>query len=142
MTVFENLPVGATYGSDRGEADCYDDCVRVLTDGLAEGERAGGIAHPAGAQAAGTGSRPGDRAACAAADGAGGLTEHECVSLVGTIKDIHKGTSIIWIEHGYALLVVVERLIVINGQKIEEGEPERVMNSPAAQEIYMGAGVE
>lgn len=76
---------------------------------------------------------------------AGGLTEAECVSLIQTIKDIHKsGVAIIWIEHVvHALLAVVDRLIVIDfGSKIAEGEPEVIMKSPEVQEIYLGIEVD
>ncbi|MGI9399781.1 MAG: ABC transporter ATP-binding protein [Rhizobiaceae bacterium] len=72
---------------------------------------------------------------------AGGLTEAECNSLVGTIREIHStGVTIIWIEHVvHALLAVVERLIVIDfGRKIAEGDPEEIMQSPQVQEIYLG----
>ena len=72
---------------------------------------------------------------------AGGLTEAECQSLIGTIKAIHaRGTTIVWIEHVvHALLAVVDRLIVIDfGKKIAEGEPEAIMQSPEVQEIYLG----
>lgn len=72
---------------------------------------------------------------------AGGLTEAECTSLVGTIKDIHaSGVSIIWIEHVvHALLAVVDRLIVIDfGKLIAEGDPKTVMASREVQEIYLG----
>jgi len=72
---------------------------------------------------------------------AGGLTEAECNSLVGTIRDIHaSGVTIIWIEHVvHALLAVVDRLIVIDfGRKIAEGEPAAIMQSPEVQEIYLG----
>ena len=72
---------------------------------------------------------------------AGGLTEKECVSLIGTIKDIHaSGVSIIWIEHVvHALLAVVDRLIVIDfGRKIAEGAPKEIMESAQVQEIYLG----
>ncbi len=148
MTVFENLLVGATYGSDRAEAECYDDCVRVLDET--------GLLPKANVLAGALTLLERKRLELARAlatrprvllldEIAGGLTEHECVSLVETIKNIHgAGTSIIWIEHVvHALLAVVDRLIVISfGQKIEEGDPERVMNSPTVQEIYMGASVE
>lgn len=72
---------------------------------------------------------------------AGGLTEAECVSLISTIKTIHKsGVSIIWIEHVvHALLAVVDRLVVINfGEQIAEGHPDTVMKSKEVQEIYLG----
>ena len=76
---------------------------------------------------------------------AGGLTDAECVSLINTIKDIHKsGVSLIWIEHVvHALLAVVDRLIVIDfGKKIAEGEPKAIMASPEVQEIYLGIEVD
>lgn len=72
---------------------------------------------------------------------AGGLTEAECRSLVGTINAIKgTGVSIIWIEHVvHALLAVVDRLIVIDfGRKIGEGDPKAVMESRQVQEIYLG----
>lgn len=72
---------------------------------------------------------------------AGGLTERECVSLVETIKRIHKdGMSIIWIEHVvHALLAVVDRLMVVDfGKKIAEGNPKEIMASDLVQEIYLG----
>ena len=72
---------------------------------------------------------------------AGGLTEAECNSLVGTINAIRgTGVSIIWIEHVvHALLAVVDRLIVIDfGRKIGEGDPKTVMASREVQEIYLG----
>ncbi len=72
---------------------------------------------------------------------AGGLTEAECESLVATINTIRlNGVSIIWIEHVvHALLAVVDRLIVVNfGEKIAEGDPAEIMQSPQVQEIYLG----
>jgi branched-chain amino acid transport system ATP-binding protein len=72
---------------------------------------------------------------------AGGLTEHECVALVDTIKEVRRsGVSIIWIEHiVHALLAVVDRLMVIDfGRKIAEGEPRAIMAAREVQEIYMG----
>ncbi|NKB52836.1 MAG: ATP-binding cassette domain-containing protein [Rhizobiaceae bacterium] len=76
---------------------------------------------------------------------AGGLTEAECVSLVDTIKAIHKsGISIIWIEHVvHALLAVVDRLAVIDfGRLIAEGDPNQIMASKQVQEIYLGIEVD
>jgi branched-chain amino acid transport system ATP-binding protein len=72
---------------------------------------------------------------------AGGLTDGECVELVGTIKSIHAGgTSIIWIEHVlHALNSVVERLMALNfGKMLMIGEPDAVMASPEVKEIYLG----
>ena len=74
-----------------------------------------------------------------------GLTEHEVKELIATINSIHaEGTSIIWIEHiVHALLSVVSRLIVINfGQKLDDGNPKIVIQSPEVQKVYMGISVE
>ena len=72
---------------------------------------------------------------------AGGLTEHECVALVGLIKTVRQqGVSIIWIEHVvHALLADVDRLVVLhNGGFIAQGEPHVVIKSAAVTDIYMG----
>ena len=75
---------------------------------------------------------------------AGGLTEHEVNALIETINDIRKkGISIIWIEHiVHALMSVIDRLVVINfGQKLNDGNPKTVFNSPEVQEVYMGISI-
>ena len=48
--------------------------------------------------------------------------------------------TIVWIEHiVHALLAVVDRIMAMSfGQKIAEGDPRTVMNSPQVQEVYMG----
>ena len=76
---------------------------------------------------------------------AGGLTEPEVIDLVATINGIRaENMSIIWIEHiVHALLSVVDRLIVINfGEKLDDGDPDAVINSPEVQKVYMGISVE
>jgi len=75
---------------------------------------------------------------------AGGLTEHEANELVAVVNDIRsQGISIIWIEHVvHALLAVATRLLVINfGEKLAEGEPREVMDSPVVKRVYMGIDV-
>ncbi|WP_419913950.1 ABC transporter ATP-binding protein [Hoeflea sp.] len=76
---------------------------------------------------------------------AGGLTEGECRSLVGTIKGVRdSGVSIIWIEHiVHALTAVVERLVVIDyGRIVANGLPDSVMAEPVVKEIYLGIDVD
>jgi branched-chain amino acid transport system ATP-binding protein len=144
LTVFENLLVGAVYGSRRRERDAIEPCAAILArTGLID--RAN---RPAGsltllerkrlelARALATGPK-----LLLLDEIAGGLSEGECRALVETIKAIRAGgITIVWIEHVvHALLAVVERLIVLDfGRKIAEGEPQAVMNSPEVQEIYMG----
>jgi len=72
---------------------------------------------------------------------AGGLTEHECTTLVSLIKDVRaSGVAIVWIEHVvHALLATIDRLVVLHGGKlIAQGDPQTVIKSPQVAEIYMG----
>ncbi|MDH4581684.1 ABC transporter ATP-binding protein [Pseudomonas sp. BN415] len=146
MTVFENLLVGATFGAGQTEKDSYAWCAHIL--------ELTGLMKKANALAGSLTLLERKRLEMARAlatrpqlllldEIAGGLTEPECLELVGTIQGIHRsGTAIIWIEHiVHALLAVVGRLAVINfGRKLDEGEPTAVMANPKVQEIYMGIG--
>ncbi|AYF86584.1 ABC transporter ATP-binding protein [Pseudomonas sp. JS3066] len=146
MTVFENLLVGATFGAGQTEKDSHAWCAHVL--------ELTGLIKKANALAGSLTLLERKRLEMARAlatrpqlllldEIAGGLTEPECLELVGTIQGIHRsGTAIIWIEHiVHALLAVVGRLAVINfGRKLDEGEPHAVMANPKVQEIYMGIG--
>ncbi len=74
---------------------------------------------------------------------AGGLTEHECDTLVETVRSVHgTGTTIVWIEHVvHALLAAIDRLLVLNfGRLLAAGDPKLVMSSPEVREVYMGIG--
>ncbi len=148
MTVFENLLVGAAFGGGDGEAESTDHCAAIL-------ERTG-LAPKANALAGSLTLLERKRLELARAlatkprvllldEIAGGLTEPEVVDLVATINGIRaENMSIIWIEHiVHALLSVVDRLIVINfGEKLDDGDPEAVINSPEVQKVYMGISVE
>jgi len=107
-----------------------------------QGQPAGRRAHAARAQAARARRALATRPRLLLLDEiAGGLTEHECRHLIGTIRAIHAaGTAIIWIEHVVqALVAVVDRLVVINfGRLLADGEPRRVMADPAVQDVYLG----
>ena len=72
---------------------------------------------------------------------AGGLTDAECASLIGTIRDLHRGgMTIVWIEHVvHALLAVAERLVVIDfGRLVADGDPKATMALREVREIYLG----
>jgi len=148
MTVFENLLVGATFGGGEKENKSYDNCTQLL-------ERTG-LIDKANVLAGSLTLLERKRLEMARAlatkpklllldEIAGGLTEYEVKELVESVNEIHSlGTSIIWIEHiVHALMSVVDRLVVINfGEKLDDGEPEAVLNSPEVQKIYMGISLE
>lgn len=72
---------------------------------------------------------------------AGGLTDAECHALIDLIRSIRgSGVTIIWIEHVlHALLPIVDRVMVLDfGQKVAEGAPETIMQSPEVAAIYLG----
>lgn len=73
-----------------------------------------------------------------------GLTPTEVNEMVATIKMIaeEESLSIIIIEHVLsAVMELSDRVIVISqGQIIEEGTPEDVVNSPTVIEVYLGEG--
>jgi len=144
MTVFENAVVAAAFGRGRRERDVYDACLDIL-------DRCG-LAEKANRLASSLTLVDRKRLELARAlamqprvllldEVAGGLTEHECESLVALIKEVRaSGVSIIWIEHVvHALIAVVDRLAVLHaGAIIACGEPNVVIRSPQVVEIYLG----
>jgi branched-chain amino acid transport system ATP-binding protein len=144
MTVFENVVVAAAFAGNAIEASVYDSCAELLSRcGLADkaNRRAGSLTlldrkRLELARALATKPR-----VLLLDEVAGGLTEHECATLVALIKDVRAGgVSIVWIEHVvHALLATVDRLLVLHGGKfIAEGEPHAVIKSPQVAEIYLG----
>jgi len=144
MTVFENAVVAAAFGRGRRERDVYAPCLDIL-------DRCG-LAGKANRLASSLTLVDRKRLELARAlamqprvllldEVAGGLTEHECESLVALIKEVRaSGVSIIWIEHVvHALIAVVDRLAVLHaGAIIACGEPNVVIRSPQVVEIYLG----
>jgi branched-chain amino acid transport system ATP-binding protein len=144
MTVFENVVVAAAFGAGERERDVYERSAALLTQcGLAA--KANGAAGALTlldrkrlelARALATRPR-----LLLLDEVAGGLTEHECATLVALIKEVRRtGVSIVWIEHIVHVLVsTVDRLVVLHGGRfIAEGEPATVIRSPQVKEIYMG----
>ena len=144
MSVFENLFVASAFGGNRRERDAYARCMEIL-------DRCG-LAAKANRPAASLALLDRKRLELARAlatsprvllldEVAGGLTEHECESLVALIRDVRaSGVSIVWIEHVvHALTAVVDRLAVLyGGAIIAAGSPDVVIRSPAVREIYLG----
>lgn len=144
MTVFENLLAAAAFGQDRPEAQLVDECAEIL-------EKTGLLTQanlPAGKLSLLERKRLELSRALATRpklllldEIAGGLTEAECQSLVGTIRDTHaRGVTIVWIEHVlHALTSVVERLVVLDfGRIIASGAPNKVIMMDEVREIYLG----
>jgi branched-chain amino acid transport system ATP-binding protein len=146
MTVFENVLVGATYGSGGG-ASADDLAVESL--------RRIGMLDLANQPSASLTLLQRKRLELGRAlatqprlllldEIAGGLTEAEVLELVDLIVEIRdEGIAVVWIEHiVHALLRVVDRMIAINfGVKVAEGEPEAVMQSDAVRAVYLGQDV-
>jgi branched-chain amino acid transport system ATP-binding protein len=144
MTVFENIVVAAAFAGNAREATVYDACAELLGRcGLADkaNRRAGSLTlldRKRLELARALATRP---RVLLLDEVAGGLTEHECATLVTLIKQVCAGgVSIVWIEHVvHALLATVDRLAVLHGGRfIAEGEPHAVIKSPQVAEIYMG----
>jgi branched-chain amino acid transport system ATP-binding protein len=144
MTVFENTVVAAAFGQRKREHDVYADCIDILERCAlaAKANRLAGsltlIDRKRLELARALATRP---RVLLLDEVAGGLTEHECASLVALIKEVRAtGVSIIWIEHVvHALIAVVDRLAVLHaGAIIASGEPRTVIKSPQVAEIYLG----
>jgi branched-chain amino acid transport system ATP-binding protein len=72
-----------------------------------------------------------------------GLNSKEARLLADTITEINRaGTTIVLIEHNLGeVLRTCQRLVVLdNGERIAEGEPEAVMNNAVVRAAYLGSG--
>jgi branched-chain amino acid transport system ATP-binding protein len=144
MTVFENLLVGATFGGPAATQDPQHRAADVL--------QLTGLKHKANALAGSLTLLERKRLEMAKAlatdpklllldEIAGGLTDHECATLLTAVRDVHaSGVTVVWIEHVvHALLSVAQRLIVVNfGKMIADGPPAIVMANADVQSVYMG----
>jgi len=75
---------------------------------------------------------------------AGGLSDPETETLVGTIRAVNSaGTTIIWVEHVLrALTAVVTRLVCLaDGKIIGDGVPSDVLASEGVRIAFLGGGV-
>ena len=144
MTVYENVLVGAMYGTGASERDVEERCVAILRqtdllprwDVLASDLRLLERKRLELARALAT-----QPTLLLLDEIAGGLTEHEVHELLDIIRDIRaQGITIIWIEHiVQALVSVVDRILAIDfGNKLAEGTPQEVIESQGFKQIYFG----
>ncbi|MEM8856861.1 MAG: ABC transporter ATP-binding protein [Chloroflexota bacterium] len=144
MTVYENVLVGAMYGSNLTEKEAEETCVDVLNQtGLlprwnVEAGQLRLLERKRLELARAMATKP---RLLLLDEIAGGLTDHEVQELLELIRDIRsRGITIIWIEHiVHALVSVVDRIVAIDfGNKLAEGTPEEVINSDAFKQVYFG----
>jgi branched-chain amino acid transport system ATP-binding protein len=70
-----------------------------------------------------------------------GLNSIEAARLADTVADINReGLTVVMIEHNLGeVLRVAQRLVVLdNGRKIAEGQPDEVMRNPFVRAAYVG----
>jgi branched-chain amino acid transport system ATP-binding protein len=147
LSVFENVLVGATFGThERASGPAKD----LAAQALAQAD----MLDKANVLAGTLGLLDRKRLELARAlatepkvllldEIAGGLTEAEVHLLVEKIRQLAAGgVTIVWIEHiVHALLAMVDRIMAMSfGRKIAEGDPHEVMGSPAVREVYLGVG--
>lgn len=144
MTTYENILVGAMYGSNLSEKDAEETCVDVLEQtGLmprwnVEAGQLRLLERKRLELARALATKP---RLLLLDEIAGGLTDHEVQELLTLIRSIREqGVTIIWIEHiVHALVSVVDRIVAIDfGNKLAEGTPDEVINSEAFQQVYFG----
>ena len=145
MTVRENLRVAALFAGQLEPAECDDWVMQVLSfAGLErEGDMLAGrlslLDRKRHELARALATRP---SLLLIDEVAAGLTDAEVddfINLVARIKGA--GITVVWIEHVMkTMLRATDRLLALSGGHIiAEGAPDRVINTPEVQRVYLGA---
>ncbi|MGE4452262.1 ABC transporter ATP-binding protein [Castellaniella sp.] len=148
MTVYENVLVGASFGTGRSEREAQGHARQalVVTGLLGKANRISGSLPLLDrkrlelARALATEPR-----VLLLDEIAGGLSDPEVAELIQTIREIrNRGVSMVWIEHiVHALMAVADQLLVLDaGTVLTQGVPELIMQDAKVREIYMGIALE
>lgn len=145
MTVRENLRVAALFAGQLEPAECDDWVMQVLSFSGLEREvdmlagRLSLLGRKRHELARALATRP---SLLLIDEVAAGLTDAEVddfIDLVARIKGA--GITVVWIEHVMkTMLRATDRLLALSGGHIiAEGAPDRVINTPEVQRVYLGA---
>jgi len=144
LTVFENVLVGAAYGTGRSETESINETIEILkqtglfTKGDTEAHALALLDRKRLEIARALASKP---TLLLLDEVAAGLTDaevHEVMDLVEYLKGT--GITIIWIEHVLKTMAEsTDKLLCLSvGTNLIYGDPAMVMNSKEVEEVYLG----
>ena len=73
-----------------------------------------------------------------------GMSRSETTHFVGLIRKVTEGRTLIMVEHDMSVVFdLADRIsVLVYGQFVASGEPERIRSNPAVQEAYLGQAME
>jgi branched-chain amino acid transport system ATP-binding protein len=73
-----------------------------------------------------------------------GMSRSETTHFVGLIRKVTEGRTLIMVEHDMSVVFdLADRIsVLVYGQFVASGEPERIRSNPAVQEAYLGQATE